>query len=95
MRDDTDRYQHAGIVVLGVNGANAASHERFAQHHRLNIPLLVDKGLRVAKRYGAVTSIGPFRFVKRTVVGINRQGTIVFYQRGIPGTAEILAAFTP
>ena len=93
MRDDIDRYAQAGIAVLGINGANAATHERFAQRHHLNIPLLVDKGLSVAARYGAVTSIGPLKFVKRTVVGIDTQGTIVFYQRGIPSTDEILAAF--
>jgi len=93
VRDDAERYQRAGVVVLGINPASAKSHERFARRYRLSTPLLVDTHLTVAQRYGAVTALGPFRFVKRTVVGVDRNGTIVFYKRGIPSTDEILAAF--
>jgi peroxiredoxin Q/BCP len=93
VRDDAERYQRAGVVVLGINPANAKSHERFAQRYRLSAPLLVDTHLAVAERYRAVTTLGPLKFVKRTVVGIDRHGTIIFYKRGIPSTDEILAPF--
>jgi hypothetical protein len=46
-----------------------------------------------ADSHGATREFGPFKLVTRTVVGIDRQGRIVFYKRGIPSTDEILAAF--
>lgn len=93
VRDDAQRYADKGIVVLGVNNGNAISHERFAQRYRLSAPLLVDRELAVARGYNAVLAFGPIKFVKRTVVGIDRQGSIVYYQRGMPSTDEILASF--
>jgi peroxiredoxin Q/BCP len=91
-RDDAADYAAAGAVVFGVNGDGAASHERFIAKHGLSMPLLIDPGLAVAKAYDAVIGIGPLKIVNRTVVGIDRDGTIVFYRRGTPKTAEILAA---
>jgi peroxiredoxin Q/BCP len=94
-RDDANRYAEAGVAVFGVNGASAASHGRFVAKHRLATPLLVDEGLRVAGAYGAAAGFGPLRMIKRTVVGIGVDGTVILYRRGMPSTAEILAALTP
>jgi len=33
--------------------------------------------------------------VNRTVVGIDREGIVRFYERGMPGTDKILAALQP
>ena len=93
MRDDAGRYAEMGIVVFGVGPGSMHSHERFASNHHLTAPLLVDAGLRVAAQYDAIVSLGPLKFVKRTVVGIDRGGRIVFYRRGMPSTDEILAGF--
>jgi peroxiredoxin Q/BCP len=93
-RDDRVAFAAAGAVVFGVNGDDIASHQRFITKFDLTMPLLIDTGLAVAKQYDAVLGIGPVRFVNRTVVGIDRQGRIAFYQRGTPPTATILAAFT-
>jgi peroxiredoxin Q/BCP len=92
VRDDAQRYAASGVVVFGVSDGSAASHERFARRYDLNAPLLVDRGLAVARLYGATREFGPFKLVKRTVVGVDRQGQIVSYKRGIPSTDEILAA---
>jgi peroxiredoxin Q/BCP len=92
-RDDRDAFAAAGAVVFGVNGDDAASHRRFVARHGLTMPLLVDRGLAVAKSYDAVIGFGPVQFVNRTVVGIDRQGRIAYYERGMPATASILAAF--
>jgi peroxiredoxin Q/BCP len=92
-RDDSAQYAAAGVTVFGVNGDGAASHERFIAKYQLATPLLVDPGLAVAKSYDAVMGIGPLKIVNRTVVGIDRSGTIVFYRRGTPKTSAILAAF--
>jgi peroxiredoxin len=78
--------------VFGINGDDAASHERFIAKHALAVPLLIDPGLTVAKRYDAVMGFGPLKIVNRTVVAIDRQGRVAFYQRGMPATAAILAA---
>jgi thioredoxin-dependent peroxiredoxin len=90
--DDAAAFAAAGTAVFGINGDNAASHERFIAKHALGLPLLVDPGLAVAKKYGAVVGLGPLRIVNRTVVGIDRAGRVAFYERGMPATAAILAA---
>ena len=90
--DDAAAFAAAGTAVFGINGDGAASHERFIARHGLTMPLLIDPGLAIAKKYDAVMGLGPLRFVNRTVVGIDRAGRIAFYQRGMPATAAILAA---
>lgn len=93
MRDAAQRYADRGVVVFGINGGSAESHERFAQRYQMKIRLLVDRDLAVARRYDALLAFGPLKLVKRTVVGIDRHGKVVFYRRGSPSTDEILAAF--
>jgi len=90
--DDAAAFAAAGAVVFGINGDDAASHQRFIAKHTLAMPLLVDPGLRVARAYDAVMGIGPLKLVNRTVVAIDRAGKIAFYQRGMPATGAILAA---
>ena len=92
VRDDTALYAAAGVTVYGVNGGDAASHQKFVAKYRLTAPLLIDRGLKVATDYDAVLGIGPLKLVNRTVVGIARDGTIAFYKRGAPATEEILSA---
>lgn len=94
IRDDWSAFQKAGIAVFGVNHADEKSHQLFIDKYRLTVPLLVDEGNRVAKLYGVMKlSISPSK-IHRTVVGIARDGTIVFYQHGIPSDKEILDAMT-
>jgi peroxiredoxin Q/BCP len=92
-RDDLALFTAAGAVVFGVNGDDENSHKKFIEKFSLTMPLLVDRGLAVAKAYDAVMGIGPLKIVNRTVVGIDRHGRIAFYERGMPPTAKILAAF--
>jgi peroxiredoxin Q/BCP len=92
-RDDQDAYDAANVQLYGINGDTAASHQRFIAKHNLTMPLLIDSGLVVAKSYDSVIGLGPITFVNRTVVGIDAEGTIVFYERGMPKAATILAAF--
>jgi peroxiredoxin Q/BCP len=92
-RDDAPLYASAGVRVFGVNNGGAASHARFREKHGLSAPLLVDTGLKTATDYDAVIGVGPLKIINRTVVGIAPDGTVAFYKRGTPSTAEILAAF--
>ncbi len=91
-RDESAAYAAAGIAVFGVNGDSAASHEKFIAKYQLSVPLLVDPGLTVAKAYDAVIGLGPLKIVNRTVVGIDRDGTIAFYRRGTPLARDIIGA---
>jgi peroxiredoxin Q/BCP len=92
-RDDIAAFEAAGAVVFGVNGESADSHARFIAKHGLTMPLLIDRGLEVAKCYDAVLGFGPVKFINRTVAGIGRDGRVAFYERGMPATSAILASF--
>jgi thioredoxin-dependent peroxiredoxin len=92
VRDAAAEYAAAGVTVWGVNNGNAQSHQGFIAKHGFSAPLLVDPDFEVAKSYDAVLGLGPLRFVNRTVVGVGRDGKVVYYKRGSPSTEEILAA---
>ncbi|MEX0750389.1 MAG: peroxiredoxin [Dehalococcoidia bacterium] len=93
-RDDYDTYQAAGVAVFGVNPANAERHQKFVAKHELRTPLLVDDGAKVSRAYDALMPIPILSIVNRTVVGIDRDGKIAFYKRGMPSTKEIMGAMT-
>ncbi|MFQ5889416.1 MAG: thioredoxin-dependent thiol peroxidase [Gemmatimonadota bacterium] len=52
-RDSLEAFTSRDTVILGVSPDDEASHARFRDKHRLNFPLLVDAGHRVAEAYGA------------------------------------------
>ena len=52
-RDALPRFKDMGAKVLGVSADDKESHERFAEKHDLNFPLLVDPDLGTLKAYGA------------------------------------------
>jgi peroxiredoxin Q/BCP len=91
VRDDFAKFESAGITVYGVNNADAESHWRFIAQHKLETRLLVDHDFALSKAYGCVLGFGPLRIINRTVVGIDKNGTIAFYKRGSPTTNEIIA----
>ncbi len=93
IRDDWDRFQAAGIQVFGVNPANAISHTKFIDQEGYPFSLLVDPDRKVAKNYGAEQDLILAKIVKRTVVGIGKDGKILFYRHGMPKNADILKAF--
>ena len=93
-RDDAPQYAAAGIAVFGVNSGNADSHKKFVAKHGLTTPLLVDCGFVASDVYGSLIKLGPNKITNRTVVGIDTQGRIAYYKRGMPSTSEILAAMS-
>jgi peroxiredoxin Q/BCP len=93
-RDDYDKYVAAGVAVFGVNPGSASTHKRFAERHSMRTPLLVDERGAVSRAYDALMPIPIMTVVNRTVAGIDRDGVIRYYARGIPPTSEILAAMT-
>jgi peroxiredoxin len=72
-RDDGDRLEELGVPMLGVSPQSVASHERFAERHELNVPLLSDSDKRVARSYGV---LGPRGLVRRSVFLIDGEGIV-------------------
>jgi len=91
-RDDYDQYEAAGIAVFGVNPGSVAKHREFVDKHRLRTPLLLDDGATVTRAYDALMPIPLLTVVNRTVAGIDRDGLVRFYERGMPSTSHILSA---
>jgi peroxiredoxin Q/BCP len=91
-RDDYDKYVAAGVAVFGVNPGSVESHQKFAAKHGFKTPLLLDNGGKVSRTYDALMPIPLLTLVNRTVVGIDREGVVRFYERGMPPTSRILEA---
>lgn len=87
-RDNGERLGRLGAVVLGISPQSVDSHERWAEEQRLNVPLLADEDLAVARRYGVTAWIGPFarltelvdvpggRYVMRAIFLVDAEGTV-------------------
>lgn len=58
-RDAYEELVRAGAQVVGVNGAEVASHRQFAARRGLPFPLVSDAGNAVRRRYGAVAGLLP------------------------------------
>lgn len=56
-RDQYGAFGDLGAVVWGVSGDDAASHQRFAQRHKLPFPLLVDRGNQLRQAFGVPNSL--------------------------------------
>jgi thioredoxin-dependent peroxiredoxin len=61
-RDQFEDFKRHGIVVLGVSGNSAASHEKFAQRHRLPFVLLADEDKAISRAYGAWAKVSVLIF---------------------------------
>ena len=72
VRDNWERYQEAGAVVVGVNTDSVAKHQRFAANHQLPLRLLADPAGNVVRAYEMKHLFG----TKRGVVVIDRAGII-------------------
>lgn len=77
-------------MVFGVNPGSMRSHARFSEKHGFPFSLLVDESGEVGMAYGA-RALRKLTVLRRTVVGIDKRGMVVYYQRGMPSTEDILA----
>jgi peroxiredoxin Q/BCP len=89
IRDHFDLLSNNDTVVFGINPQDSVSHKKFIDKYDLPFPLLVDRDGVVVSTYGCRGSLA----TKRTVYGINKEGTIVFARRGMPSVQEVLRAF--
>ena len=88
IRDQFELFDDNDTVVFGINPQDPASHKKFISKRSLPFPLLVDGDKKAIAAYGCRGML----MTKRTVYGINMEGTIVFSRRGTPANEEILSA---
>jgi peroxiredoxin Q/BCP len=87
-RDEGDRLDSLGAEVLGISPQSVDTHEHWVKEQELNVPLLADEDLAVAKRYGVTGWIGPLarltelkdapggRYVQRAIFVIDGKGVV-------------------
>ncbi|WP_432822470.1 peroxiredoxin [Trichloromonas sp.] len=73
-RDAYQDFVAAGAEVIGVSGDSAASHQKFAEHHRLPFRLISDKDGKLRKAFGVPKTLG--LLPGRVSYLIDRQGTV-------------------
>ena len=83
MRDEIERYRRCEVRPFGVNPASAERHADYARRLKLPFPLLSDAGLGISRAYGAVRSMA--MGIARSVVLVDRDGTVLYSQSGAPG----------
>ncbi len=92
IRDHWSKFAESDTAVFGVNHADADSHARFADKYHFPFPLLIDTDKKVAKKYGAIRKLFSATIIKRTVVAIDKTGTVAFYRHGMPKEADVIKA---
>lgn len=75
-----DELNDNGILVYGISGGTAAEHHDYAGRYGITVPLLADPKLEIAKQYGCAPEQA--EFAQRTLVGIDSDSTIAFFERG-------------
>jgi peroxiredoxin Q/BCP len=73
-RDSYEVFTDAGAEVIGVSSDSVASHDAFAQHHKLPFTLLSDEDGSVRKSYGVPSTLG--LLPGRVTYVIDRAGTV-------------------
>jgi peroxiredoxin Q/BCP len=72
-RDRADDMSALDAVVVGISDQDVESHEAFAAHHGLTVPLLADVDRSVAKAYGASA---PLLGTRRAAFVIDEDGIV-------------------
>ena len=87
-RDEGERIDELDAEVLGISPQSVDSHEHWVKEQELNVPLLADEDLAVAKSYGVTGWIGPLakvaglpdapggRYVHRAIFVIDGEGVL-------------------
>jgi thioredoxin-dependent peroxiredoxin len=73
-RDAYEDFVKAGSVVIGVSSDSAASHQAFAEHHRLPFLLLADNDGGLRKAFGVPKTLGIMP--GRTTYVIDKEGIV-------------------
>ena len=82
-RDARDVLADMGVEVVGVSLDGPRRHREFAGRHGLAFTLLSDAGGRVAASYGALRSLGFFRFARRHTFILDPDGRVARVYRKV------------
>lgn len=63
-RDNSEGLERLGVPLLGISPQSIDSHERWAEERRLNVPLLADEEMEVAKAYGVKAWASPLAWLR-------------------------------
>ena len=95
-RDDIEKLNSKGVLVVGVSGDSVATHKLFRAHHKLNFPLLADEKAEVAKAFGVPYTIGQGKASgfdeKGEKIEVTRSATIQRYTIVIGLDGKVAAA---
>lgn len=75
-RDAWDRYQEAGVTVLGVSTDDVDSHRAFADEHELPFSLLADEDASISNAYGVSLDHGGLTMARRVTYLIDSEGNV-------------------
>jgi peroxiredoxin Q/BCP len=87
-RDQGERLEALDAAMLGISPQSIDSHERWVEEQQLNVPLLADEDLAVARSYGVTGWLGPLarftelkdapggRYVMRAIFVIDGEGVV-------------------
>ena len=63
-RDNAAELDAIGVPLLGISPQSVESHERWVKEKELNVPLLADEGMEVAKAYGVKAWASPLAWLR-------------------------------
>ena len=89
VRDNFSDFGKEEAVVLGINHADADSHNKFIKKYDLKNPILIDADRKVITEYGAIKNFMGKESTQRSVIIIDKQGVIRYIMRGLPTHQEI------
>ena len=79
-RDAWERFEEAGIQIVGVSSDDVASHQEFAREHGIPFPLISDEEGEWAKAFGVDRTLG---MPERDSFLIDPEGKVAKVYRGV------------
>jgi peroxiredoxin Q/BCP len=87
-RDEWDKIQKSGVVLVGISADTDESHRAFAAHHNLPFHLVSDTSLSIAKKFGVETkATEKFGTIEmRQTIVIGKDGNVLKIYRNVDPT---------
>ncbi len=79
-RDQSEAFDEADAIVIGISGQSVDSHKRFAEANNLTFPLLSDEDNKVRKMFGVPSDLFGILPGRVTYV-VNKEGRIIYIYR--------------
>lgn len=89
VRDHIADFEENDAIVLGINHADAESHQKFIKKYDLKNILLIDIGRKVIRKYDAIKNFLGREATQRSVIIIDKKGLIRWIERGLPENSKI------